>query len=555
MNIILALIFLTTSFAWLTPNHIFPWASSHSEFSIFLSLILLSIYTYFEKNKLMIYKKNLIFLFLVCIPIIQFLCGRVYFFGDAFISAIYILGFIFALSLGNTLGYNDSKSKKKIFIYFSFQVIFCCLICLYIELLQWLLVERHGILIADLPPGGRPFANFAQPNNLSTFLIIGVLSCLYLFETKILNKCLSVLLIFLLIFGVALTQSRTPWIYILCFLIWWYWKATSLKFRTNTSAIIIGCIWYLCCLYYLPILSNWLGVIDIQNISLRATSGFNRLNMWQQMLVAIKNEPWFGYGWNQVSVAQIENELEFSHYEWTEHTHNFILDLFIWNGIPLGILITIILIYWLMQFVKIANTPENFLALSMVGVVLVHGMLEYPLEYAFFLLPIGFLLGLVQASEENVNYISLSRLIYIYLIVVSISLYVLVLREYRIVERDIEQARFEALNIGVNYANYKKPNIFFLTQLREQIGLIRTQPEANMTEVEIKNIKKISYRYASSPALFRYAQVLALNNNEIEAKKHLLILEKLHNKYYSFESLYEVNRTLAFEWQNKSESK
>lgn len=61
--------------------------------------------------------------------------------------------------------------------------------------------------------------------------------------------------------------------------------------------------------------------------------------MWHQMLLAIKEQPLLGYGWNQVGVAQLSVYLDYPTTEWTEHSHNILLDLLIWNGIPLGILI------------------------------------------------------------------------------------------------------------------------------------------------------------------------------------------------------------------------
>lgn len=554
INLLLFFILCGLGFAWLSPNHIFPWLTSHSEFSIFFSLICLGVYTLIIKKQLVIQKKNLWLLLLALIPICQYGLGKIFFLGDAILSSLYVLAFLFAISLGNTLSRNPQE-KRRILELFSYIVVFCCLISVYIAMLQWLLIHRHGILMAELPPGARPFANFAQPNTLATFLIMGIMSTIYLYENKILSKYVGSILAYLLIFGIALTQSRTPWVYTLAFLIWWFWKGNLLQLRTKTSGIICGCIWFLLCLTLLPIFSNWLGVAVIEDAYTRASSGFARLNMWQQMLVAIKNEPWFGYGWNQVGVAQVQNTLEFSHYEWTEHAHNFILDLLIWNGIPLGLLILVILVCWLVRFITLANTKENFLILSMVGAVLVHAMLEFPLEYAFFLLPVGFLFGLVQADIENANYFSIPLLSFSCVIVISISLYSWIWQEYRTVEDDIELARFEALNIGTLHAENKVPNIIILTQLREQIGLMRTQPKANMNNSEIEGVRKIAYRYASSPALYRYSQVLALNGYKMEAEKHLLILEKLHGKKYSFESIFQVNESLAFEWQNKSISK
>ncbi|HBA03866.1 MAG TPA: hypothetical protein DCW51_07910 [Clostridium sp.] len=116
-------------------------------------------------------------------------------------------------------------------------------------------------------------------------------------------------------------------------------------------------------------------------------------------------------------------------------------------------------------------------------------------------------------------------------------------------------ARFEVLNIGNLHANHKTPDVILLTQLQAKIGLVRTQPRNNMTEQEIEEVRKAAYRHASSSALHRYAQVLALNGKLLSAQEHLNILEKMYGKKYSLASLYDVQPTLAFEWMNQGASK
>ncbi|MFX9397524.1 hypothetical protein ABTO25_21130, partial [Acinetobacter baumannii] len=72
-----------------------------------------------------------------------------------------------------------------------------------------------------------------------------------------------------------------------------------------------------------------------------------------------------------MSVAQLSVFLKYPTDEWVEHSHNIILDIFIWNGIPLGILIVGFIGWWLYQLSKLAISIEAFTALSMVGAVLV----------------------------------------------------------------------------------------------------------------------------------------------------------------------------------------
>jgi hypothetical protein len=57
-----------------------------------------------------------------------------------------------------------------------------------IAVLQWLNLDQHLYGVMELRAGNRPFANFAQPNNMSTFLVMGLMACLYLFEQQKLKK-------------------------------------------------------------------------------------------------------------------------------------------------------------------------------------------------------------------------------------------------------------------------------------------------------------------------------------------------------------------------------
>lgn len=46
-------------------------------------------------------------------------------------------------------------------------------------------------------------------------------------------------------------------------------------------------------------------VTQVSSLVERASSGYLRFNIWTQMLLAVQQHPWLGYGWNQTSVAQM----------------------------------------------------------------------------------------------------------------------------------------------------------------------------------------------------------------------------------------------------------
>ncbi|MDM1310855.1 O-antigen ligase C-terminal domain-containing protein [Acinetobacter indicus] len=555
-KILLFLILLSTCLSWINPFHYGIWRTAHSEFFIFFSLILLFIYTLINNQKLILNRSDLFFILISIIPIIQYLLGKIFFFGDAFIVSLYLLGFFIALTVGRNLTLSD-KLNEKSFIFFSGVIIFSALISFYTQLNQWLMLGKYIVFIAEMPPGGRPFANFAQPNTLATFYLIAIFSSIYLYEKSRITKTTISILLVLLIFGITLTQSRTPWIFLSCFILWWFFKGRSMESSKLSTYHIMGFgSVFILFTFLVPYLSEVL-FLSVQSLEQRMTGGMIRLSLWKQMLIAISNEPLWGYGWQQVSNAQIMTTLKYPISMWTEHSHNILIDLLVWNGIPLGVAIIIVICIWLKSFISPVIKIENFWFLSAVGAVIVHSMFEYPLEYAFLLLPVGFLLGLMQGENNRVSLISLSFSKAIIICILGISTFIIVFIDYSKLEKDMMLARFEVLNIGDLHANHKTPDVFLLTQLQAKIALMRTLPTENMSQVEQNQIYNTTLRYATQGALIKYAQVLALNGNKKKAQDQIYIINKLYKINLDYDLLLQLysDKSLAYEWQNKEKFK
>lgn len=551
-KILLLFILLSTFLSWLNPFHYGIWVTAHSEFFMFFSLIILFLYLFFTEKKIIFYHEDLFFLLIALIPITQYIFGKIFFFGDAFITSVYICSFVLVLAIGRTLAISVEQREKS-FILFAGVVIFSALVSFYAQLSQWFMFGKYIVFIAETPPNARPFANFSQPNTLATFYLLGVFSVVYLYEKSKINGLITALLLTILIFGIALTQSRTPWVFLLSFIIWWSWKGVNLN-STKVKSLYVyinSCIFILFT-WLVPYLSGLL-LLSAHSLEERITGGMARLNMWQQMLIAISNQPISGYGWQQVSNAQVATTLEFSHFEWTEHAHNILLDLLIWNGIPLGLVIIIGIGIWISKFINVANTFENFWFLCAVGAIIVHSMFEYPLEYAFFLIPTGFLLGLIQGSSQSVPLVTLNKKSLLITLVCGVVIYIIVLADYIKLEKDMMLARFEVLNIGDLHANHKAPDVILLTQLQAKIALMRTLPIANMSQVEQDRIYEMASRFATQGALIKYAQVLALNGDKKGAEDQLLILKKMHGLNLDYDRLLQLNnqKSLIYKWQNK----
>ncbi len=89
--------------------------------------------------------------------------------------------------------------------------------------------------------------------------------------------------------------------------------------------------------------------------------------------------------------------------EFFDHTHNLVLNFAVEMGLPLAAIVLALLVYALWQALRNAiaegrasttSYPVQRAAFVIVFLVAVHSMLEYPLWYAYFLLPTAFAFGL-----------------------------------------------------------------------------------------------------------------------------------------------------------------
>lgn len=512
--------------AWLLPNHYFPWLAAYQDFLIFFSLILFFCIIYFEYDKVRLPKYFVIALLFSLIPLAQYLVGIVQFFGDALIASVYLIGFFLSLCIGYNAEANSTK-YNNLALSLSYTFIIGAVLSIWLALLQWLLLSG-SIWVADLPPNARPFANLAQPNNLATLICLGLAGLIYLYEIKKTNILSSGLLAIFLIFGLALTQSRTPWVASFLLIALWFLKSSSIKPRLKTYHLVFWVVFYAAVILLLPLISEFLFLHTSDPV--KRAQAMERWSLYEQFWLAIKNGPLLGYGWNQISTAQALTAPAYPLAMLTEHTHNILLDLLIWNGPVIGTICILLIGIWIISIiVHIENTKQLFFMICS-GFILVHAMLEYPHAYAFFLIPLGLLLGAASASIKSTKTCSVDKLYIIPLVIFASALILYVFYEYRIIEENHRAMRFKEQKIQGFQVEDLSSKIFLLTQLSAYIEYFDLEPTINMSESDIEKAKITALRFPYSPSLARYIFILALNNKPEEAKYYLSILKGLHKE-------------------------
>ncbi len=534
---IFAAIFLLIS--WLVPHHYYPWLTGVSEFSAFTAALILSLLL-FEKN-IILPRAAVLFALTALIPLIQWLSDIIFFSGDAIIVSAYLLGFATVMMIGYNLTLDASIRTRS---YQSLAAVFIlgAVLSTWIAIRQWLGLSQGFSFFEAVSPSSRAYANFGQPNNLATLLCIGLASTLFLFEQRRFGVTTSSILACFLLFGLALTQSRTPWIGALFMIVWWAWKSRFFTPRLSWLGVTGWIAIYVVLIISLPLLTSAAtqdhGVINLSSRVQALSSGRDLL--WAQFILAVWHGPLWGYGWNQVSVAQLDISNVFPLGLRTNSSHNILLDLMIWNGPILGTLIIFSLAVWFCRLAYSARTLSSVYALLAVGFALIHGMLEFPLTYAYFLLPVGLLIGMIYGElsttpdyAKNMHVVKhLTRLpklswelpqaAFASFLVVSTLFMAWIGFEYNSLNQEYRTFRPNTLTPSTAPISVESPSrIILLTQLRDYLHLQSISPTPNMTQEQLDWTREVAYRFPQVANLSRYATALALNNQPIQAGQEL----------------------------------
>lgn len=522
----------------LLPNHYFPWTAFHSEFLAFAGLAAASV-SLLIKPSSYIPGPAVFSIFVLAIPLLQYVSGIISFFGDAYISSLYLLGFVWAICLGCQL----RRQKASLFVdVFAAAVLLSATISAFLAIYQWLGMNNLGAWVVDLRPGGRPYGNLAQPNNLGLLLCLGLGSIIYFYESQRLNTGILTVLGLVLVFGLVLCQSKTPWLIALVFLGWFLLKCRMLALRLKWWHIAVCFFVYIFLWYVIPDVSKFL-LLD-QGLEARKIEAGVRSIVWSQLLDALIGGPWWGYGWNQVSLAQIAavSTNEYSGHLYVEHSHNLVLDILLWNGPLLGVMILTAISYWGTRQILNCRNLIDWYWLFFIAAVMTHSMVEFPHQYAFFMLPVGLAVGALDGDvQKSPQGLGSPRWAIACFAIVSCSLMVITFLEYRVLEEDVRLARFESANIGRLKSERVAPNVRMLSQLRGYLALIRSKAKPGMSEAELVWMGQVAHRYAYPPAMFRYILALSYNNKEGEASQELVVLKRLHGNDIYIETLNHLN--------------
>lgn len=506
-NCLLHISLLILSISWLLPNHSYPLSSILQDLTAFLaaSIALLSL------AKLKISTESIVVLLAASIPLVQFASGTIELFGDALNPTLFILLLCISIAIGHSLRQKENNyriAQEEISCY----ILASGILCTYIQIRQWLNIPGN-IYIVDLPPAGRPFANFAQPNNLATFLCLSLASNWLLFKKNKLSFEFSFFLALILIFGIALTQSRTSWITLPLFLI-------LLAVNGSKKTALFLATYYILISILTPSISKIL-LLESENIFSRAVQS-QRLLIWKPLFEMALHSPPLGYGWSQIPIVQLEYSEKIKTGFIFNYSHNLFLDLLLYNGPPLGLtLITLILVGYARR-IKQNKAGTDTYPLACITAIGIHCQLEFPHAYGYFIVPFGFFWGLSSSSK---TILSVPRPLSTLLSALIIAATIKAWKEYIEVEQNFLTLRMQHAKITTTEPKKMSSGIFF-SELKDYYSFINSSEDETLTISKIDKAKFIAHRFPFDYNMKKLIKILNRNNLPDEAKMQE---EKLKN--------------------------
>lgn len=524
--------------AWLVPNHYPPWTSFHNESAAFAALTLLLLAWITRRRYFAVGYAWRLPLVLLPLLVVQLMVGKVTYLGDAWVSGLYLVGFCAAYWLGRQFA-ADARASTDALALFAGAVVVAAVCSVWLALHQWLGVERLiGFnAVQDLASGSRPFGNLGQPNHLATLLMMALPLAAILRVQRHIRPWQFMVIGALLTWGLAIAGSRASVVSAMLWVGFYAWKGMRYCGRKGLTSLLVWGAVLLVCMPLVEIINRHLLIVGGGRTLQGIASDKPRLTLWSQYLSAIQASPWTGYGWHQSVAAQKVGALRFPSDMPSDYAHSVVLDLMVWLGVPLSLVLLGMLVTYLWRLFSRVETLQNWLGLAATLPFLFHCLVEYPFAYAYFILPIAWLLGYTsQGTMDRVGLLSepvvprtQSQAAPIMIGVFAVALF-WTWFEYLQAEDDYRVMRFEIRSVGKVPEGHSTPHLVLLTQLLGLLHYGRWEPRYQMSEAEIDALRQANRSIHWATLQTKFVVALAINGHVDEANEELQALEAIYGR-------------------------
>jgi O-antigen ligase len=393
----------------------------------------------------------------------------------------------------------------------------------------------------------RPFGNMAQANHLATYIAFAMAGALFLVQTRRLPVIVWALLSVIFSTGLALTVSRGPWLQMGVIVVAGFWMAFA-EIRRNPALhrsnrewlvpVALGVLFFI-----VNALVRWANVHFQLDLAESAADRFKdagqiapRIALWKYGWTMFKTHPLLGVGWGEFPRYQYDFVRTLGGVEIANNSHDIFLDLLGKTGL-IGLAIVLLgLVAWLVRVVRAPHTAARVFGIALIGVLVMHALVEYPQQYMFFLLPAMFVFGLLETRSLRLLPGRVSFGVYVIVVFGGLAALYPICRDYN---------RAEVLYYGARPAEQYAEDPSFLFRAWGEYGMATLLPMNAMDlDHKLAMHKQALALLPGETVLRRYAVLQALSgdtNAAFDTVARLKIFaEELHDWPSQQGYLYEL---------------
>lgn len=284
------------------------------------------------------------------------------------------------------------------------------------------IVTRTGGHIPFLPIL-TSFGPFSQANHFADFTALATASLIYLYAKGRFSTVFFTLILIWFLLMLTVSGSRSSWLYLTALATFaLLLRANAIKQNRNpavTRTILYTCLATLPLLALVHLFTHHIAPDGLFTITTdRIVNGINidtpsaRVQIWYDSFRLFWQSPWLGIGAGNINSASfllLDTPTAKSFNSIFENSHNLFLHLLTEMGIGAFLIVLICLINWIHNFKWRELNPETWWLVSLLAILGIHSMLEYPLWYAYFLGIAAFMLGAGDEKIITINTAILSK--------------------------------------------------------------------------------------------------------------------------------------------------
>jgi O-antigen ligase len=343
---------------------------------------------------------------------VQWALGMVSYPQHALIAMLYLLFAVGVCTLGALIV--ERMGIEAVVVTLAWFTLIGATLCALVGL--WQLIGPPTSLTMPLL-GPRIYGNTGQPNHFADYVFLGLASLVYITmrdERTWQVDLRTAVFTFVLAPALALSGSMSAWVYFVLLIGFLLWRNCweGLKVAMFALAIFGGT-----------------AVAALQTahgtgvtLHAAATGQATRLRMWSESLRMLHDHPWLGVGFRQFGYEHFSTGYVGGDPWIADNAHNLLLNVGAEFG-AIGLLVLLVPLGWWawtaflrkekylwkgytgalnsMQERRPIITPERWWCLMLLAVIGFHSMVEYPLNYAYFLGIASFLFGATNVVDSS----------------------------------------------------------------------------------------------------------------------------------------------------------